>query len=258
MSLSKSESDIILNRANVALSRSQRLVASWLPQESTDELATTKTEEELQREEDEIFTAVPETHGHLVLKIEKIQTRRRRPLPQKAADGSWNRTELDSNDKLRKQLLGKNYDRVMKAKAAQKAAVAGSTTTAGSVSAAGNNAGAGAVEEDDEDDDEDGRSAMIGRKKNMRGPGAGAGVGPARKKKKKGGNVVEDVFASPVVGAGADTGTDTQDSTQTATAEEENVPSEPTPAPARSKGRKKATSYLDELLAERAKKRKKR
>jgi hypothetical protein len=61
MSLSKSESDVILNRANVALSRSQRLVASWLPQQTTEELANPKTDEELQREEDEIFTAVPET-----------------------------------------------------------------------------------------------------------------------------------------------------------------------------------------------------
>lgn len=61
MSLSKSESDVILNRANVALSRSQRLVASWLPQQATEELANPKTDEELQREEDEIFTAVPET-----------------------------------------------------------------------------------------------------------------------------------------------------------------------------------------------------
>lgn len=62
MSLSKSESDIILNRANVALSRSQRLVSSWLPAQTDEELASSsKTDEELQREEDEIFTAVPET-----------------------------------------------------------------------------------------------------------------------------------------------------------------------------------------------------
>lgn len=179
------------------------------------------------------------------------------PLPQKAADGSWNRTELSLNDKLRKQLLGKNYDRVMKAAAAQKAAVAGSTTTAASAAASGNNASnvsAGVAAEDDEDDDEeDGRSAMIGKKKNMRGVGAGAGIGRAQKKKKKGGaSVVEDVFASPVVEAGSGT----EDKQQKV--EEESAPSEPTPAPARLKGRKKATSYLDELLAERAKKRKKR
>lgn len=61
MAVSKSESDVILNRANVALARSQRLVASWLPAQTDHELASTKTEEELQREEDEIFTAVPET-----------------------------------------------------------------------------------------------------------------------------------------------------------------------------------------------------
>lgn len=61
MAASKSESEVILNRANVALARSQRLVASWLPAQTEDELANTKSEEELQREEDEIFTAVPET-----------------------------------------------------------------------------------------------------------------------------------------------------------------------------------------------------
>lgn len=60
MSLSKNEADVILNRANVALARSQRLVASWLPA-PTEEESVTKSEEELQREEDEIFTAVPET-----------------------------------------------------------------------------------------------------------------------------------------------------------------------------------------------------
>lgn len=60
MSVSKSEADIVFNRANVALARSQRLIASWLPPKTAEEIANTKTEEELQREEDEIFTAVPE------------------------------------------------------------------------------------------------------------------------------------------------------------------------------------------------------
>ncbi|EKV15979.1 Cytochrome P450 [Penicillium digitatum] len=213
MSLSKSESDVILNRANVALSRSQRLVASWLPQQTTEELANPKTDEELQREEDEIFTAVPETLGVGA------------PLPQKAADGSWNRTELDSNDKLRKQLLGKNYDRVMKAAAEQKAAAAASTAAAASASAT-----VAKAEAEDEYDEEDGRSAMLARQKNKRkgGAGAGRGVHPA------------------AAAAAAETG--------------DNCGGEGggAPAPARSKGRKKATSYLDELLAERAKKRKKR
>ncbi|CAP91737.1 hypothetical protein E8E15_011205 [Penicillium rubens] len=215
MALSKSESDVILNRANVALSRSQRLVASWLPQQTTEELANPKTDEELQREEDEIFTAVPETLGVGA------------PLPQKAADGSWNRTELDSNDKLRKQLLGKNYDRVMKAAAEQKAAAAASTATAASASAS-----VAKAEVEDEYDEEDGRSAMLARQKNKRKGGAGAGRG------------VHPAAAAAAAEAG-DKGGDEGEG-------------EGAPAPARSKGRKKATSYLDELLAERAKKRKKR
>ncbi|KAJ5788417.1 hypothetical protein N7457_003407 [Penicillium paradoxum] len=204
MSLSKAESDVILNRANVALSRSQRLVASWLPQQTADELANVKTDEELQKEEDEVFTAVPERLGIGA------------PLPQKEPDGSWKRTELDSNDKLRKQLLGKNYDRVMKAKAEEKAAAA-------AVRAAPALNDAKDVEDDDE---EDGRMAMLARQKNKRKGGA-----------------VHPAAAAAAAAAGDDKGGESED----------------VPAPAaRSKGRKKATSYLDELLAERAKKRKKR
>ncbi|CAI7643309.1 unnamed protein product [Penicillium viridicatum] len=216
MSLSKSESDVILNRANVALSRSQRLVASWLPQQSPEELSNPKTDEELQQEEDEIFTAVPETLGVGA------------PLPQKAADGSWNRTELDSNDKLRKQLLGKNYDRVMKAAAEQKAAAAAAKT------AAATSATVTKTEVEEEYDEEDGRSAMLARQKNKRkgGAGAGRGVHPAA------------AAAAAATEAGDKGG--------------EEGEGEGAPAPARSRGRKKATSYLDELLAERAKKRKKR
>ena len=61
MSAGKNEADVILNRTNVALARSQRLVASWLPpRTATEEPANSKTEEELRREEDEMFTAVPE------------------------------------------------------------------------------------------------------------------------------------------------------------------------------------------------------
>ncbi len=61
MSLSKSDTDIILNKANIALARSQRLVASWLPSEITTDQGNVKNDSDVQREEDEIFTAVPET-----------------------------------------------------------------------------------------------------------------------------------------------------------------------------------------------------
>lgn len=62
MSTSKEEADVVFNKANVALARSQRLIASWLPPVTEEELSNTKSEEELQKEEDEIFTAVPEKY----------------------------------------------------------------------------------------------------------------------------------------------------------------------------------------------------
>lgn len=60
MSTTQSEADVIFNRANVALARSQRLIQSWLPPRTAEEIANTKSEEELQREEDEMFKPAPE------------------------------------------------------------------------------------------------------------------------------------------------------------------------------------------------------
>lgn len=58
----KEDPETIFARANLALARSQRLVASWLPTPTADELAITPSEEELQRQEDEMFVAVPEKY----------------------------------------------------------------------------------------------------------------------------------------------------------------------------------------------------
>lgn len=144
------------------------------------------------------------------------------PLPEKAADGSWNRTELSSNDKLRKQLLGRNYDKVMKAAAANKS----TPQNAGPASA--KTASATPVKSEESDDEEEGRAAMVGKKRK---------AGPAHAKK-------------PIV-AGNSRTSDKVDG-------DESVPTKEAPSKPPSKGRKKATSYLDELLAERSKKRKKR
>lgn len=57
-----SEADIIFNRANVALAKSQRLVASWLPPRTEEEMRTAKTDEEIGKEEQELFTPVPELY----------------------------------------------------------------------------------------------------------------------------------------------------------------------------------------------------
>ena len=55
-----SEADIIFNRANVALARSQRLIQSWLPPKTAEELANTKTEEQLQKDDEAMFKPTPE------------------------------------------------------------------------------------------------------------------------------------------------------------------------------------------------------
>ena len=60
MPASTTEADIIFNRANVALAKSQRLIASWLPPRTEAELQNTRTEEEIEREEQEMFAPVPE------------------------------------------------------------------------------------------------------------------------------------------------------------------------------------------------------
>ncbi|EHA27546.1 hypothetical protein ASPNIDRAFT_41481 [Aspergillus niger ATCC 1015] len=220
MSASKSQTDIILNKANVALARSQRLVASWLPAPTADDQANSKkTEEELQREEDEIFTAVPETLGVGA------------PLPTKAADGSWNRSELDSNDKLRKQLLGRNYQKVMAAKKASTAKGGGSDAAA-STNPAKNGVAKG--EEEDDEDEEEGRTALIGRKKAM----------PAKKRK-----AAEPQAQSESETIGGESGDE---------AKADQSDKQPGASSRPASRRKKATSFLDEILAERSKKRKKR
>ncbi|KAJ9229713.1 hypothetical protein C8Q69DRAFT_322707 [Paecilomyces variotii] len=209
MTTPTNEADVIFNRANIALARSQRLVASWLPPKSDEELAQqTKSEEELQREEDEIFTAVPEKLGLGA------------PLPKATEDGSWNRTELSSNDKLRQQLMGKGFAKAMAAKQRQlqqninrrpEQGKAGAKSSARTENDGG----------DDDDDEEEGRSAL------------------GNKKRKVAATVVED-------GANNEIAESKESSASTPGAES-----------GRGKKKKKTGSYLDEVLSQRSKKKKK-
>ncbi|PLB36992.1 DUF3245 domain-containing protein [Aspergillus candidus] len=252
MSLSKTQStetDIILNKANVALARSQRLVASWFPAPTAEEQRHTnvKSEEELQREEEEIFKAVPETLGIGA------------PLPSKASDGSWNRTELSSNDQLRRQLLGKNYKKVMAAK---------SNTTTGDGNVPGTlsdrllsrptgsthvGGGQGQKQEESDDDEEDGRIAAVG---NRAGRGKGRGNGNGRKRGLEGSTPTSTSTSPP--GGGEDGSEGVAGSGDGAESTQQSEPASARTAPSGPKGRRKATSFLDEILADRSKKRKKR
>jgi hypothetical protein len=58
-----SESDIVFNRASLALAKSQRLIASWLPPKAPQEATGAKTEEELEKEESEAFLPIPELYA---------------------------------------------------------------------------------------------------------------------------------------------------------------------------------------------------
>ncbi|OGM40657.1 hypothetical protein ABOM_010465 [Aspergillus bombycis] len=231
MSLSKTETDVILNKANVALARSQRLVASWLPPKTQEEQANTKSEEELQREEDEVFTAVPETLGVGA------------PLPSKAADGSWNRTELDSNDKLRRQLLGKNYKKIMSEKNAAAGRQPSNMGSSSGASFATNQSQTTMDRADDDDDDEDeGRTALVGKK------------GPTKKRKAEYIPRTLDPIVADNDDCG-DQGDDGGDGEDETSVKQGGILSH---QPYRLKGRRKATSFLDEILTERSRKRKKK
>lgn len=86
------QADIILNRANVALARSQRLIQSWLPAKSAAE------ESPIQVDEGGDFNGMTEVGG-----IGSKTAFADDGLP----DGSLQRQKLSSNDKLLEQLLGK-------------------------------------------------------------------------------------------------------------------------------------------------------
>jgi Protein of unknown function (DUF3245) len=58
-----SESDIVFNRASLALAKSERLIASWLPPKAPQEATGAKTEEELENEESEAFLPMPELYA---------------------------------------------------------------------------------------------------------------------------------------------------------------------------------------------------
>ncbi|KAE8350707.1 hypothetical protein BDV28DRAFT_150692 [Aspergillus coremiiformis] len=227
MSLSKIETDIILNKANVALARSQRLVASWLPPKTPEEQANTKSEGELQREEDEVFTAVPETLGVGA------------PLPSKAVDGSWNRTELDSNDRLRKQLLGRNYKKVMSEKSV---AVGRQASKDKHSSGAGSAASPLQTTADkDSDDEEEARTALVGRKNLTK-----------KRKAESSPKIVEPVETDH--DKDGNRGGDDDDGEAAASMMKQRGSS--SQSSSRLKGRRKATTFLDEILAERSRKRK--
>ncbi|KAH0542197.1 hypothetical protein FGG08_003418 [Glutinoglossum americanum] len=92
MPTAAAEADIIQNRINVALAKSQRLVASWLP---SSDSTNTRSAEEIQEEEDALFTPIPPRLGLGA------------PIPKEFADGDTKKQkEFILNDKIRRRMIG--------------------------------------------------------------------------------------------------------------------------------------------------------
>ncbi|QDS75237.1 hypothetical protein FKW77_000440 [Venturia effusa] len=91
-----SEGDVIANRLMVRKADKLRLVASWLPPPTSEELASAKTQEELEQEEKEMFAPVPETLGVGAAP------------PKDEGDGVLQRKDTSSLAALEQQLLGRH------------------------------------------------------------------------------------------------------------------------------------------------------
>jgi Protein of unknown function (DUF3245) len=59
--------DVVLGRVQLALARRQQLVALSLSPITAEELQAAKSDNDRQREEDELFTPVPEKYVHLAV-----------------------------------------------------------------------------------------------------------------------------------------------------------------------------------------------
>ena len=197
-----SEADVVMNRINVALARSQRLINSWLPPKPNEEEGGTAQARE-EREED--FKPMTEKGG-----IGSLVAFGEEGLP----DGAFRRNKLSSNDKLLEQLIGKKA-----ARAKRKSQEVGKSMAASRHAAPKplvNRPRQLRVEPEGEEEDEPGRAGMFKSRKN------GKAVMQCRDEH------VGDDDPAPAIS------------------------SEPDERPAK----KKTGGYLDELLAQKAKKKK--
>lgn len=113
------EADIIQNKLNLLFASRQRLLESWLPPRTPEELARSKSAEEVEQEEEATFRPIPTRYvdlprDHYILSIER---RLRRlplrlgvgaPIPKDMVEDEMRRRRPTADDRLRKRLFGKN------------------------------------------------------------------------------------------------------------------------------------------------------
>ncbi|KAK3712931.1 hypothetical protein LTR37_008816 [Vermiconidia calcicola] len=217
------DADVILNRINVALARSQRLVNSWLPP---------KPEESDAREDsnDEDFRSMTETGG--------IGSRAAYDDDQGLPDSlTLPRRKIGPNDKLLEQILGK---KAAQAKRKERDAGKGMSVSkhAAPKPIVGQPKDVQPKSAESDDEDEGGRAAAFRSRK------------PGKVTKEKDVPWTLSSGESVVVDAGPNAAHDHVQDRETTSA----MASEPNDRPAK----RKAGSYLDEVLAQNAKKKKKK
>ncbi|KAK3708624.1 hypothetical protein LTR37_011346 [Vermiconidia calcicola] len=217
------DADVILNRINVALARSQRLVNSWLPPKLEEPDARQDTD-------DEDFRSMTETGG--------IGSRTAYDDDQELPDGlAPQRKKLGVNDKLLEQILGKKAAQAKrKERDAGKGMSASKHAAPKPLVARPKDDHRKGAESDDEE--EGGRAATFRSRR------------PGKVTKEKESPRTLSVDESVVIDAGPNAAHERVRDWETTSA----MASEPDEKPAK----RKAGSYLDEVLAQSAKKRKKK
>ena len=221
METSTSEADVILNRINVSLARSQRLINSWLPPKPDSQDV-----EDNEGEED--FKSMTEIGG--------LGSKTAYAEDESLPDGAFQRKKLSSNDKLLEQLLGK---KAAQARKKSQEAGKGMSTSKYAAPKQLSTRPKASREVDSEDEDEGGRAAAFTSKQQKKHP-----------KVQNADNLPDDGQIDVSIdeqSVAATIKTDDRESSKTASIDTEQKSS-----------KRKATSYLDELLAQKANKKSKK
>lgn len=222
-----SDADIMLNRINVALARSQRLISSWAPPKPKDEQDATA-----QDEDERDFKPMTETAGlgsQVSLEDDEVLA------------GTLHRKKLSaSNEKLLEQLIGKKA-----AQARKKSQEAGKRMSANKHASPKPLPDKPKQQQEDvgsESDEEAGRAAAFKSRKRVRAHRQQLHIGALNGEQNEDG-IGED-SAKEAASIGSAQGK------RVGSPLDSDVDERP--------AKKKATSYLDEVLAQKAKKSKKK
>ena len=224
MAGSTSEADVILNRINVSLARSQRLINSWLPPKA-------ESQDVEENEDEEDFKSMTEIGG--------LGSKTAYAGDESLPDGAFQRKKLSSNDKLLEQLLGKKA-----AQARKKSQDAGKSMSTSKHAAPKQltTRPKASREVESEDEDEGGRSAAF--KSRQRNKPSNPRTADPQADDDQIDVLIEDQSVTATVG------TDDGGSFNAKSVNIFNTEQEP--------AKRKTTSYLDELLAQKANKKSKK